>query len=439
MKIKKSIAIIGGGYTGIGAAIKLLDDGYEIYLIEKLDFIGGLGHTLTLSNGFQCESYYHHFFTKDKYLLDLSRRFLNLKPSFVNTKMAIFQNGTNYPWNGLNDLFRFPLINIFQKIRFIFATVLLSSSFLKPNILDKESLSSGMLKLYGKKCFRYIWEPILRGKFGEKSFDIPLRWMSGRLKQRLESRVNGKETLGFIPGSIQKLTNKVEKHLNKSENSFLLKETIVKSLAIDHKSQSIIIKINSKKNNSIKELKVDKVLFTTPSSVANNLKIKDSNKNISWNNHKYFRAYCILLELRESLSDFYWTNINDKNIFFCGYIEQTQLTGTEEYGGYHIGYLTKYVSKDQNKLLSKKKLIELSYQSLYKLFPNRDIDSIINNIHVSKSNFAQVVNDFNFRKVDTYKYARKNIYVVNMSNLYPKERSINNAIEIGVNIARKIK
>ena len=37
-----------------------------------------------------------------------------------------------------------------------------------------------------------IWEPIIKGKFGEKSHDIPLRWMSGRLKQRLESRVNGK-------------------------------------------------------------------------------------------------------------------------------------------------------------------------------------------------------------------------------------------------------
>ena len=54
-----------------------------------------------------------------------------------------------------------------------------------------------MLKLYGKNCFKYIWEPIIKGKFGEKSHMIPLRWMSGRLKQRLESRVNGKESLGL--------------------------------------------------------------------------------------------------------------------------------------------------------------------------------------------------------------------------------------------------
>ena len=39
MDFKKSIAIIGAGYSGIGAAIKLLDKGYKIYLIEKSEFI----------------------------------------------------------------------------------------------------------------------------------------------------------------------------------------------------------------------------------------------------------------------------------------------------------------------------------------------------------------------------------------------------------------
>ena len=74
MDFKKSIAIIGAGYSGIGAAIKLLDKGYKIYLIEKSSFIGGLGKTLKLSNGFQCEAYYHHFFRKDKYLFEILQK-----------------------------------------------------------------------------------------------------------------------------------------------------------------------------------------------------------------------------------------------------------------------------------------------------------------------------------------------------------------------------
>ena len=168
------------------------------------------------------------------------------------------------------------------------------------------------------------------------------------------------------------------------------------------------------------------------------MKIENSKEKIFWSSQNYFRAYCILIELSQSLSDYYWTNINDKDIFFCGYIEQTNLTGTEEYGGSHIAYLTKYVSKADDKLLSEKELVELTYKTLYKLFPNRDIKSIIIKIHVSISNFAQVVNDFNFKKVESNKYSKNNIFIANMSNLYPKERSINNALEIGDNIAKKI-
>ena len=123
---------------------------------------------------------------------------------------------------------------------------MLSSSFLKNNFLDRESLSSGMLSLYGKNCFKYIWEPIIRGKFGEKSHKIPLRWMSGRLKQRLESRVNGKESLGFIPGSIQLLTNKVEKYIVESRNSYLFKGTTVSSMKIDQQNESITLRLKQR-------------------------------------------------------------------------------------------------------------------------------------------------------------------------------------------------
>ena len=119
-----------------------------------------------------------------------------------------------------------------------------------------------MLRLYGKNCFKYIWEPIIRGKFGEKSHKIPLRWMSGRLKQRLESRVNGKESLGFIAGSIESLTNKVEKYIVESKSSYLFKGTIVSSMKIDNQNESITLKLKSK-NNISKNITVEKVIFTT--------------------------------------------------------------------------------------------------------------------------------------------------------------------------------
>ena len=103
-------------------------------------------------------------------------------------------------------------------------------------------------------------------------------------------------------------------------------------MKIDHQNDSITLRLKSRIIIYQKTYS-KKVIFTTPSSVANSLKIENSKTKISWSNQDYFRAYCILIELSQSLSDYYWTNINDKEIFFCGYIEQTNLTGTEEYGG----------------------------------------------------------------------------------------------------------
>ena len=65
---------------GFSQTINLNENHIENYLrnlqlIEKSDFLGGLGETLALSNDYKCESYYHHFFKNDVYLIKLCKRF----------------------------------------------------------------------------------------------------------------------------------------------------------------------------------------------------------------------------------------------------------------------------------------------------------------------------------------------------------------------------
>ena len=82
--------VIGSGYTGLSVTTELIDNGYKVELFEKSDCLGGLGKTIFLSNGYQCESYYHHFFTHDIELIKYCRRFLDNCPNFRETKMSIF-------------------------------------------------------------------------------------------------------------------------------------------------------------------------------------------------------------------------------------------------------------------------------------------------------------------------------------------------------------
>ena len=429
----KNIVVVGGGYTGIAAANELSNKGFSVALIEKTDYLGGLGKTIKLSNGYECEAFYHHFFTHDNDLLSYSKQYLKVMPKFNETKMAIFFKSKHNSWNGIIDLVKYPHINLVGKVRFLLATLLLSKKLMNSKFLDNTNLSNGLLKLYGNKSYTSIWDPMIKGKFGNKVNSIPLRWMEGRLKQRIESRKSGKEKLGFLEGSLSKLTNSIVNNI-KTNNSEILTNTLIENILFnkDTKKYELFIEKNGLKRN----IYADKIIFTTSSKVANKLieNIKTNNKN--WSNHKYFTAYCVLIELRESLSEYYWVNIADRDLFFCGYIEQTRLTSNEEYGGLNIAYLTKYVYLNENeKTLSNEDLKQKAYFALRKLFPERNIEKIVKNLYFSISENAQVVTDFNFKETNMELLKNHNLFLGNMSNVYPDERSINNAIKVGKTLA----
>jgi len=423
------IVVVGGGYTGIAAANELSIKGFSVALIEKGDYLGGLGKTIKLSNGFECEAFYHHFFTHDNELLNYSKQFLKVKPKFNETKMAIFFKGKHNSWNGIIDLVKYPHINLFGKLRFLCATLLLSKKLISNKFLDNTNLSNGLLKLYGDKSYNSVWNPMIKGKFGNKVNSIPLRWMEGRLKQRIESRKAGKEKLGFLEGSLSKLTNAIVNNIKKYK-SVILTNTLIENILFNNQTNKyeFVLETNGLRRN----IYADKIIFTTSSRVANKLigNIETSQKN--WLNHKYFTAYCVVIELKESLSEYYWTNIADRDLFFCGYIEQTRLTGNAEYGGLNIAYLTKYVYLDKNeKTLSNEDLKQKAYYALRKLFPERKIEKIVKNLYFSISENAQVVTDFNFKETNMELLKNHNLFLGNMSNVYPDERSINNAIKVG--------
>ena len=422
--------IIGGGYTGLSIATELIDKGFKVKVIEKSKFIGGLGETIYLSNGYKCESFYHHFFTHDKDLINYSIRFIKNIPIFNETKMSIFYKGKYYPWNGIIDLFIYPHINIIGKLRFIIATLLLSYGLLPSKILDRYSLNYGLKKLYGKNSFKTVWDPMLQGKFGDKTETIPLRWMHGRLKQRLLSRDRGKEKLGYIKGSLDLLTSEIKDFILQNNSSISCNTKIEDIRFLPNKNRYLIELKDLESNKKIQSFS-KKIIFTTSSEVANYL-IKNLNTKERWKEHKYFTAYCVLIEMKEALSEYYWTNIADKDIFFCGYIEQTQLTDKNEYGGLHIAYLTKYVYLDDIKQCpTKKDIKEKAIFALKRLFPEKLIDEIVINLYVSIAFNAQVITDFNFRKSNMELLKSRNIFIGNMSNIYPEERSINNAIKVG--------
>ena len=436
----KTAMIIGAGFTGLSCAVKLADSGYTVFLIDKAASPGGLGSTHTLSNGKQCEAFYHHFFTHDKCLVENCKRFLGATPAFANGTMAIYYNKKHYNWNGFRDLLAYPHISFVGKIRFAFATLALSFGLLPDAFLDKSSLSEGMRRLFGKDAYYSVWKPMLAGKFGSKLDSMPLRWMQGRLRQRLNSRNSGIERLGYQPGSLRPLITALTTYITQARFSEVLCKTSVESIDMDLLTREFNVTISDEQTSSRRKLIVDKIIFTVPTKAANaTLSTAGRSLNtVRYPSHEYFKAICVIIEMNESLSNSYWTNIADETLFFCGYIEQTRLTGVREYGGLHIAYLTKYLSiEDSSYDLDKKSLHDRAAICLSRLFPEHNLEKIIIRMDIMIAKNAQVVTGFGYVPPLMDVFESQGIFLGNMSHVYPDERSINNALRIGEDLAGK--
>lgn len=435
-----NVAVVGGGIIGLSCAYELTGKGFKVAVIESSPDAGGLARTIELSNGIKCEAFYHHFFMQDIELSEYIDVLLQDSLVYKQTTMSIFQEDAYHSWNGIVDLLASRIIGLRDKIRFIISTILLSSRALPANFLANKPLTVGMETLYGKRAYEKIWGPMILGKFGSEGANTALEWMAGRLSQRLSSRSRGAEYLGFLPGSLSRLTQAMLNYIRTESSKLYLNSMAVGLRRVDTNA-NICYEISIQNRTNLEEssvLHADHVVFTIGSSKVNNILASLDGYKGNWKKDIYYRAICVLLELRESISDYYWNNIADSRCFFAGYIEQTQLTGTEEYGGLVIGYLTKYLApSDPNYDLNIDDLKKLALSDLKIIAPQLKMDNLIK-LHVSIGEDAQVVTPIGYKPNDESIPAIPSINLVNISMTYPEERGINNAIKLGKHAAKLV-
>ena len=64
-----NIAIVGAGASGLAIGYELQKIGFNVDIYEKSSNLGGLAGALELSKG-KIDSFYHHLFKSDKYILN---------------------------------------------------------------------------------------------------------------------------------------------------------------------------------------------------------------------------------------------------------------------------------------------------------------------------------------------------------------------------------
>lgn len=419
----RSIIIVGGGITGLSAAYIAAKSGRKVRVIEAKEQFGGLLSTFPIG-GNRLEFFYHHFFTHDVELLWLLRE-LKLEDQIIwdNTQMGIYRNKKIYSFNSPTDLLKFKPISFFGKIRFGLTSFFLGK-FADWQIKEGISALDWFYKYAGKSVTDSIWKPLLDIKFGPYANEVPLSWMIGRLRQRMNSRKKGAEQLGYLDGSLQILLDALLKEL-KDLGVELISGAPVLELIIENQTlNGIITEKGIFKNGDF--------LFTIPTVFLTRLLEKEAPKYAQkLNQIEYFGAVCTILEMKKPLSDFYWLNIADSGFPFGGVIEHTNLINAKNYNHSHIAYLSRYfASTEPIYEMTNEEISELMVEKIKIIFHDFDFHDLIK-IHVFRTNTAATVCDkFFSKKIPKCMSPIRNLFLSNMAHVYPDERSANNSIRI---------
>lgn len=395
------IAIVGGGMTGLVAGYRLLQQGNQVTIFEKNERVGGLLAGFEVNETY-LEKAYHHIFKTDSDIINLIDELgLIAKLKWYEGKTAIYYKNKLYPFNGPIDLLKFEPLPFVDRIR----TGVVSLWLQKDNSWQKYQKTAAytwMKKWNGQKAYSVMWEPLLKGKFHDYYQEVSMAWLWARIHTRGNSKDKGEltEKLGYMEGGFEQLVTALT--------------TKITELGGKIKTQMTVEDIPGLLK------KFDKVISTGP--------IKDIT---------YLAAVELVFTSKQSLSRYYWHNINDTTMPFLAFIQHTNLVGTKNYDGDQVYYLGTYVPQDHFLMkASEKEIIDLFFKNLKKIFPAFDKKQVKQK-WVFKLAKAQHVVTTDYH-VPGYETGIKNLYQANFAQIFPEDRGTNFAVREGNKIAKLI-
>jgi protoporphyrinogen oxidase len=148
----------------------------------------------------------------------------------------------------------------------------------------------------------------------------------------------------------------------------------------------------------------------------------------------YIGAVCLVFTSKQSLSPYYWHNINDVHSPFLALIQHTNLVGTANYSGKYVYYLGTYLQNEHKYFGKDDKVIEKDFFNyLVKVFPLFD-KKLVEKTWIFKFKNAQhiVTTDYH---MPPNKISDK-IYQANFAQIFPEDRGINFAVREGEKMAK---
>lgn len=406
--MRKRIAIIGAGLTGLSAARKLKEYG-DVVVFEKGE-TGGLASSYC--RNYCIEKFYHHCFRSDSELLNIIEELgLNDKLVWKVAKIAYSVNNKILPLNTPFEILKYPHMSFTEKIKLARFTI--RSKKLDYRKMDDVGVVEGIKDELGEGLLKSFFLPLLRSKFGENLNDVSYAWLLARVAIRSNRKYGGEE-LGYLRGGFHQLIVKLQEGLK------------------IRKGETDISTKNGK--FSVNGDEFDIMIFTAPLPVLP----EEIKKDAKLPNIRYQSSVCALIGSKTNITkNIYWTNVREK-LSFGAIVEHTNFMPFEDYGE-NITYLASYSTPDGELFnMSEEKLKELYLDDISKFGLKKDD---INWIRIFRAKYSGPIYEKGYLgKMPQYKTDLDGFYVAGMISEpnYP-ERSMNGSIKAGLEVAEVVK
>ncbi|WP_254596001.1 NAD(P)/FAD-dependent oxidoreductase [Legionella micdadei] len=421
------VVIIGAGFTGLTAGYVLAKQGKKVRIIEADDTPGGLAGTFEFADGVRIEKFYHHWFNNDLYVPELVNE-LGMQGDIITlpSRTGMYFNGKMWKLSTPMDLLRFTALSFVDRIRL--GLLVYQVRMVKDwRSIEHLSIREWLESLCGKTVYKIVWEPLIQSKFSLFAEEVSAVWFWKKLVLRGSTRdKKGGEELAYFKGGFGRLAEALVTAIKNAGGKVSFNERVTGVTTHGNYLKSVVTNQG--------EIFGKQFLFTPSFSIIANIfdGVADPNWVKRLRRVKYLGNLCLVLRLKRSLSDIYWTNVNDPGFPFVGVIEHTNFDSPDNYNGTRIAFLSRYLAvEDPVWHYTEEQYLEFALQHLQRMFPELDRSWIIE-YKLWRAEYAQPVTERNYSSyVPGSETPYKNALISTMAQIYPEDRGTNYAIREG--------
>jgi len=432
------VGIIGGGMAGLAAAYELTKQGHLAEVFEVAPFLGGQASTFEVHGG-QLERGYHHLFISDTSITELIHELgLGDKLEWLQSSVGFYHGGKVWDFASPKDLLLFKPLPLLDRIRVGLWTFILQKTKSYQRF-ESVTAAAWLTSHMGKKGYEVIWEPLLRGKFGDFHDKIGMTWIWNKVTLRVASRKGAGqvERLGYPMGSFGEVIAVLADRIIQQGGQLHTSSSVAKIVRTGDTTTTLDVQIG---NGPSEQREYDAVIATTPSYVFAKLapQMPDEYKE-KLEGINYLSAVLMVLVMDRPFTEKYWMNIADPDMPFVALIEHTNMINKELYGGKHILYISNYPSRDSDMYkMSPDNLMDLFVPHLQKINPDFDRSWVLE-YHHHKLDGAQPIVGINYGDgIPDHRTPLKGLYLANTTQIYPEDRGTNYSVRMGVKVAQMV-